>query len=283
MHHAILLHGKKGIGKSSFAKDFVNQITGVIPNNPDLLFIKKNDGKRDIVVDQIREIADFVNQTAAISKSKFIIIDAADDLNKSGANALLKILEEPHKNNFLILISHLPGKLLPTIRSRCQAIQVADLSFEDFAKILQENHPSALPKLKAEEIKFLGAICDNSPSYAIKKGDDLVEIYQEFLNSLADKKLSEIILKKLADKNFDFEIIAKVIIFFLYRLSLVSQGLLKDLFFNEEEVFAASKLISNPKNLLEISVEIDATLNKIIFLNLDKRLALLNIFNQLII
>ncbi len=135
MHHAILLHGKKGIGKSSFAKDFVNQITGTIPNNPDLLFIKKNDGKRDIVVDQIREIADFVNRTAAISKSKFIIIDAADDLNKSGANALLKILEEPHKNNFLILISHLPGKLLPTIRSRCQAIQVADLVKEHFPNL----------------------------------------------------------------------------------------------------------------------------------------------------
>lgn len=282
LHHAILLHGKKGCGKASFAREFALEILKQNKNNhPDLLLIEKKEGKRDIVVDQVREISEFLNQTSAIAQNKFIIIDAADELNRNASNALLKILEEPHRNNFLILISHSLQKLLPTIKSRCQIIKIDDFKFDDFNKILNQERPKALPKLSEDEIKFLSEICDNSPALALKKGDDLVEIYQEFLTSLKNKKLSENILKKISEKNFDFEIITKVIIFFLYRFNLYNQGLVTYNFFDEKEIFNSSKFYNDKNSLLNLAAEIDNNLNKITQLNLDKKLSLINIFNSI--
>jgi DNA polymerase-3 subunit delta' len=95
LHHAILLHGKKGIGKASFAAELAKEILGKSALYPDLLLIEKEAEKKEITVDKIRKIADFSNQTSAISADKFILIDSACELNKSASNALLKILEEP--------------------------------------------------------------------------------------------------------------------------------------------------------------------------------------------
>src|SRR3989338_1395027 len=115
LHHAIMLCGKNGIGKASFAKEFALEIlqAGKNTHHPDLLLIEREEDKKEISVAKIREIAKFFNQTSAISKNKFIIINSADELNRSSANALLKILEEPNNNNFLILISHSISKSLP--------------------------------------------------------------------------------------------------------------------------------------------------------------------------
>ena len=170
LHHAILLYGKKGIGKATFAKELVSEIfKDKNPNHPDLLLIEKEADKKEISVEKIRNIANFFNQTSAISKYKFIIIDAADELNKSSSNALLKILEEPQTNNFLILIAHNPNKVLATIKSRCQSVKVPDLTFENFKEILQGNNK----KISNEEITILSEICGNSPAKAIEYGQDI--------------------------------------------------------------------------------------------------------------
>ena len=70
----------------------------------------------------MRELGEFVSLTAALSPWRVVVIDSVDDLEKVGANALLKMLEEPPANSMFFLVSHAPGRLLPTIRSRCRRL-----------------------------------------------------------------------------------------------------------------------------------------------------------------
>ncbi len=152
LHHATLLNGKKGIGKASFAKEIAKEIIQTKnDNHPDLLTIEKDDGKKEITVDKIRKIHSFLSQTSAISNYRFIIIDSVCELNKSASNAILKILEEPNQNNFLILVAHNLNRVLPTIRSRCQIIEAPHFNSDDFNKILLNNNVT-------NEIKFLADI-----------------------------------------------------------------------------------------------------------------------------
>lgn len=147
--HAYLLAGPKGIGKFSTSKEYIKYLLGAnevlskrIENNSflDLLYIAKQD-KNEITIDCIRKAVNFFNQTPSEGKYKFVIIDGADDLNRNAANALLKILEEPTKNTHIFLISHLPYKLLPTIRSRCRIIKFNPLDNQALNKIT--NHDSS--------------------------------------------------------------------------------------------------------------------------------------------
>ncbi len=292
LHHATLFYGKKGIGKATFVKALAleilasqsydkisGKISGTISgtHHPDLLLIEKQEGKRDIVVDQIRKISEFINQTSAISKDKFIVIDAADDLNRAASNALLKILEEPHQNNFLILISHNPSKLLPTIKSRCQLIKINDLTSEDFTKILSQN----ILKFSPQETKILSEMCDNSPARAIDIGRDLIEFYESFLNSIKTKKLSDEILAQIADKNFNFEIFCEVITFFFHRLSLYKTGQSEYFIFDEKEVFAKLSETMSTEKIFDLSSAAAAEMAKVNSLNLDKKLMLVNVFNRI--
>jgi DNA polymerase-3 subunit delta' len=92
--------------------------------------------KTAITVEEIRSIAHFVGLTAHDGGYRTVIIDSADDMNRSAANALLKNLEEPPARTIFILISHTPGRLLPTIRSRCQYVRFAALTQNQVAKAL---------------------------------------------------------------------------------------------------------------------------------------------------
>ena len=278
LHHAILLHGKSGIGKSSFAREFCLEILGAkTATHPDLLIIEKEEGKREINVEAVRKIAGFINQTSAISADKFIIIDSACELNKSAANALLKILEEPHQNNFLILIAHNLNRVLPTILSRCQAIKIEGLSAVDFEKILQNEKV----KFSAEEGKFLAEISENSPALAIAIGADLSRFYQLFLRSILNKKISDELLKNLGDKNFSFTIFEKSCEFFFTRLIKKISGVEVKFFFEEEKVFMELAQKFSKDEIFTIVDEAMISLHRTPALYLDKKLCLINIFNRI--
>jgi DNA polymerase-3 subunit delta' len=271
-----LLNGKSGIGKASFAKNFAFEILDAKnENHPDILIIEKEDGKKEISVEKIREISSFLNQTSAISKNKVIIIDSADELNRSSSNALLKILEEPRNNNFLILISHSISKLLPTIRSRCQIIKINDLSFDDFSKIVK----SEMPQILDEQIKILSEICDNSPAKAINDGEDLIWLYDSFLNSLKDKKIDEELLKKLADKKFNFENFIEIINFFFLRLIKFYNGKTDYFLFDEKEVFQDLKNKFSLEQIFYINDEANSSIARANSLSLDKKLTFINFYN----
>ncbi len=239
--------------------------------------VEKDPEKREINVDKIRKIAEFANQTSAISPNKFIIIDSACELNKSAANALLKLLEEPRPNNFLILVSHNLNRVLPTIRSRCQIVKIPDLSADDFTEILRQKNLH----FSAKDQQFLAEICDNSPADAINLGLELTRFYELFLRSLYNKKISEDLLKKIADKNFSFSIFEKSYEFFISRLmqNLNSSDL--NFYFDEEKVFLNLRQKFSAQKIFLIADESLILLRKTASLSLDRKLTLINIFNQI--
>lgn len=282
LHHAILLSGKEGVGKASFALEFALEIISAKnKNHPDLLLIEKEDGKRDISIDQIRKIAPFLNQTSAISRNRFIIIDAADNFNKSSANALLKILEEPSKNCFIILISHSLSKLLPTIKSRCQIVKINDLSFDEFKTALENSRPKFLPKISDDEIKALSLLCDNSPSKAIKSGDDFIFLYQNLLSSIDEEFANQELLKKISDKKFDFENFVEVVGFFFLRLMKFYAGQSDYFLFDEKNVFQNLQQKFDFEQIFVIKDRFFDKINKVKILNLDKKVFITSFVNNL--
>ncbi|MFN3522891.1 MAG: DNA polymerase III subunit delta' [Phenylobacterium sp.] len=147
LHHAWLLNGPEGVGKATFAYRAARRLLGAPPagegalgadpahpvcrqiiarSHPDLMVLERigEDGKarKVIPVDEARGLSEFFSKSPAVAAHRVAIIDAADDLNVNAANAVLKTLEEPPPRGVLLLISHSPGRLLPTIRSRCRRL-----------------------------------------------------------------------------------------------------------------------------------------------------------------
>lgn len=159
-----LLAGERGIGKATLAYSMAREILthdGQDPaivmrqiiqgSYPNLLALERRpdaDGKtpREITVEEGRKVGAFLNQSAAIPGWRVVIIDAVDEMNRSAANALLKILEEPPRQTIFFLISHSLGQVLPTIRSRCCKLQLFPLSDEEILTHLGNTmEPSLLP------------------------------------------------------------------------------------------------------------------------------------------
>jgi DNA polymerase-3 subunit delta' len=86
-----------------------------------------------ITVDETRETIGFFGSTAAVDGWRVCVVDTVDELNANAANALLKILEEPPRRSILLLVTHAPGKVLPTIQSRCRKLALRALSIDDVA------------------------------------------------------------------------------------------------------------------------------------------------------
>ena len=172
-HHAWLLTGPRGIGKATLAWRMARYLRteaaddgpglfGDAPaatsldvsaedpvarriaalSDPGTLLIRRAwdaDRKRlkaQITVDEIRRLNSFFGLSATDGGARVVIVDSADEMNMSAANALLKVLEEPPKGAVLILISHQPARLLPTIRSRCRVLRLQPLSPEDLSAAL---------------------------------------------------------------------------------------------------------------------------------------------------
>jgi len=228
LHHGLLFSGNKGIGKASFVIDLATQILLSHSSNlgsdlkkiqlgshPDLLIITKEEKKRDIAVDAVRQINEFITLTTAISKYRVIIIDAIDDLNRHSNNAILKTLEEPPINVFLFLINHNSAKVLDTIKSRCHLIKIANPTYENFKNILIKN----IDGIGEEEIKILAKISDNSIGSALGMYHyNAIDLYEQIGQLLVEEN-SKIIfdLSKTISGNEDlWNIFEKLIIFHLY-------------------------------------------------------------------
>lgn len=143
--HALLISGASGTGKQSFANHLAAFL--LCQNNdrartqsacgqcqscqllkagshPDLLFAKPEDKSRQIRIDSIRKVNEFLAQTPQISQSQVVILNPLDVLNGNAANALLKTLEEPAGQSYLLLLGERVGSVMPTIRSRCQILSL---------------------------------------------------------------------------------------------------------------------------------------------------------------
>ncbi len=174
MHHGWILAGKSGVGKAAFAQAAAQELVreeGVpqpAGEHPDITLLthlpasqedekKREEGKpyqvkRSIGIAQIREMQRRLVTRPTLGPRRAIIIDPVDDLEKPAANALLKSLEEPPAGTFFLLVSHRPGRLLPTIRSRCRILRFPALTAPQIDAILREQAPQADPDTRAAAI-----------------------------------------------------------------------------------------------------------------------------------
>ncbi len=224
-HHAMLIEGPEGIGKATLAFRFANhvlshpdpasapetigdpdpasavsrQISGGASHN--LLHLsrpvddKTGKVKSTITVDEVRRAGKFFSQTSGTGNWRIVVIDPADDLNRSAANAILKILEEPPKRALFLVLSHAPGRLLPTIRSRCLPLKLAPLG-NDALRMALEN--LGVPAGQGSELL---AAAKGSVSEALKLlnygGGEIIEAYRQVLS--ADGPAARKAMHRLAD------------------------------------------------------------------------------------
>lgn len=194
LHHAWLLTGPQGVGKGTFARDAARWLLASaagpatardrldVPDShpvaafleagshPDFKLLERlpkpnsEELARSITVDQARGLQPLFATTPSLSPRRVVIIDAIDDMERSGANALLKNLEEPPAGTIFLLVSHAPGRLLPTIRSRCRLLRFARLEDDQVRVILRR----ALPEADGFEIDTLVRIAGGSPGEALR-------------------------------------------------------------------------------------------------------------------
>jgi len=153
LHHGYLFVGPDGVGKRSislalakaihcaaheddFCGDCVNCTRIAAGNHPDVRFVGPLAGKKEISIQQIRDIEKELNLQSFTGQRKIAIFDPARLLNLSSQNALLKTLEEPPNNSLLILIASSVGSLLPTLRSRCLQVSFAPIEPKTLADFL---------------------------------------------------------------------------------------------------------------------------------------------------
>ena len=122
----------------------------------------------EIVVDDVRAATGFLRRTSAEGGWRICIVDAADEMNPNAANALLKVLEEPPEQAMLLLLAHAPGRLLPTIRSRCRQLALTPLSEGTVSELLGD----FAPELSAEDATALARLSEGSIGRALALADE---------------------------------------------------------------------------------------------------------------
>jgi DNA polymerase-3 subunit delta' len=193
LHHAWLLAGPKGVGKASFAHAAARRVLADaagpqsdLPalatdddhpmvklveagSHPDMRILERlvnertGNLARNISVDQVRSLSELFDLSPAMSDWRVVVIDSVDDLEPSAANALLKMLEEPPPNSIFFLVSHAPGRLLPTIRSRCRRLDFQKLGDDAMTSVLEFH----VPALSASERQRIIAMSEGSAGRAL--------------------------------------------------------------------------------------------------------------------
>lgn len=226
LHPALLVCGPRGIGKATMAYDLARQILSqdqgfhqrLIDNNshPNLLALElgvNDEGKpqKEITVHDIRKVIDFCRQSPALPGWRVVVIDAVDEVNRNGANALLKVLEEPPLQTQFILVCHSYGRLLPTIRSRCLKIPLNPLE----AMAVEGGNPMALELAQGSYGRYHRLIQQNVEG-----------VFEQTLGLITQGLNNQITaiqgtLKAFPKGDSRFELIPELILWFVRRLLLL--------------------------------------------------------------
>lgn len=223
MHHGWLFAGPRGIGKATLAyrlarfllthpdpKSAADSTSLFVPaespvahriaarGHADVFILERSydaKGERlktEISVDDVRRASGFFARTAGEGGWRICIVDAAEDLNTESANALLKILEEPPAHSLFILVSHQPGRLLATIRSRCLRLDLSPLSAAETATVLQ-----GMAEQGPDDIQRAALLSRGSPGRAL-----------ELLNSQGAKFFD--LLRQMMSRSHAIDLPAKI-------------------------------------------------------------------------
>ncbi len=205
--NALLISGCAGVGKSALAVQMAKLLLCLSPladkacgeckscrllmggSHPDLKTIEPEEGSRAIKIGQVRELTEFIQEKPKIGRHIVAILNPAEAMNLYSANALLKTLEEPPGSATIILISQQASLLLPTIRSRCQLLQIATprhaLAAEWLASSTDRSAEEASALLSAAGGQPLTALKWNESSYLQQQGEILVD-WAGYLNGRLD-------------------------------------------------------------------------------------------------
>ena len=316
LHHAWLLTGAKGIGKAGFAfrlarfllhhpnpvqaaqnannldipedsktQQLVNRLS-----HPDLMVVNrpydfdKGVFKADISVESIRNISHFLSLTGAVAHWRVCLIDSVDEMTVSGANALLKILEEPPINTLFLLISHNPGILTATIRSRCQIVPLSPLPLEIVQQILLEKKPELDPDSAAAMAFLANGSIGTALNLAEQGG---LDVYREMLVILsAMPKPDNVKLHALAERMNStdarglFSLLMWFLTAWLHRMiTTYARGQTSRAFFaDEEETMCRFLATSSLEQWVEVWEKVGKLDREAERLNLDRKQAVLESF-----
>jgi len=225
MHHAWLLAGPPGVGKATFADAAALWLlargagagSDIDPDRLDIdaehptarliaagshLDLRRLERTLDttgklravIRVDEVRALQPLFRTTPALGDWRVIIVDAIDDMNRAAANALLKNLEEPPAQTLFLCVSHAPGRLLATVRSRCRTLRFQPLPDSDVERVLRD----ALPGADAATRDALVGIAGGSPGRAMRFADAGIDTLTADLVLLASATPGEATARALA-------------------------------------------------------------------------------------
>ena len=324
LHQCWLLAGDMGIGKASFAwliAKFLlttkyqpadlkidlnesninsilepqsgNTLNRIISGSEQRVYIvrrgyneKRKTFFKNISIEDVRKLQSYCSLSIADGGKRIIIIDTADDLNKSSSNALLKLLEEPPKNTIFLLISHQPNLLLPTIKSRCQKLSFSNLDQTDLGAVLTaigcKIEPSDEVSLSILSKGSAGAACRLINSNCINLYRDILNLASSLPNLNTNKilQLSQNYFAKA--KPSEFEIFIEMMQHFFSRLcktGVMQKPVLPSVTDNEAKIMKS--LCPNLKSarLWSEAANISlAKLNKGYLLNIDIESLILDAF-----
>jgi DNA polymerase-3 subunit delta' len=319
--HAILLSGARGIGKATLAfrlarfllagpedlpaEMFGETETGELAIDPesgvfrrvasgghaDLLTVERAyDPRRrrlrsDIIVEDTRAIAGFFRLTAAEEGWRIAIVDGAEEMNRNAANALLKILEEPPRRGLLLLVSHSPGRLLPTVRSRCRHFPLGTLPGPVVLQLLGQYRP----ELAQPEAEALAGLAEGSIGRALELADaGGLALYRSMLGMLAQVPHVEIaqlyaFVDKLArpDAEEAYRASEELLSQFLARMVARAAGrpfAAEELIAGEGEVIERLAARADPARWADLRDRIGRGFANTDQLNLDRKQAILGAF-----
>jgi DNA polymerase-3 subunit delta' len=204
MHHGWLITGEEGIGKATFAYRLArfmlaqgdtlpataatldsddDRVARQVANlsHPGLFVVRRawdSAGKKfrqSIAIDEVRSLRHFLQRTA-VTSWRVVVVDSADDFNLNSANAILKSLEEPPQRTVFLILSNAPGRLLPTIRSRCRVLRLEPLGPEDLTRAIADAcEATEHDRPDAEKMHALTGLARGSPRRAVQllEGDAL--------------------------------------------------------------------------------------------------------------
>ncbi len=311
LHHAWLLHGPSGIGKTTFAFHCANHLLsgGVQPigklrpehkdfkliaagAHPDLQVVappldeKTGLIKDEIPVAAIRDAVSFFRLTSGREGWRIVIIRNADQMNRNAANALLKMLEEPPRRALLLMTATARGRLLPTIRSRCRPLALQPMPPETMTLLLEGYQDELSPA----ELRQLHRLSAGSPGQALqllRLGG--LQLYRDFLNLMQSSEKEQLTaLLRFAGAGGKQEgerqdLIARFSAGWLQRLAhLAATGEVQEITEGEAQLQRRQVARRPAGHWLDLLSQTEEQWRQARAANLDKRLVIINNLQQVL-